>query len=39
MLWELRKGTRGRDDQLVFSGPLGARVDAKNLAARMLKAA
>ena len=39
MLWEHRKATRGRDDDLVFRGPLGARVDPKNLAPRMLKPA
>jgi Phage integrase family len=39
MLWEHRKATRGRDNDLLFTGPLGARVDAKNLAARMLKPA
>lgn len=39
MLWEHRKQSKGRDDGLIFTGPLGARVDAKNLAARMLKPA
>ena len=40
LLWEHRKATRtAHDDDLVFVGPLGARVDAGNLAARVLKPA
>ena len=38
-LWERREATRRRDDDLVFTGRLGARVNAKNLAARMLRPA
>jgi integrase len=39
LLWEHRKTTRAHDDALMFVGPLGARLDAGNLAERMLKPA
>lgn len=39
MLWDLRKRSRARDDDLVFTGPQGARVLARNLAPRVLRPA
>ncbi len=39
MLWEHRKATGAKDGELMFVGKQGARVDAKNLAARTLKVA
>ena len=39
ILWELRKGTRAGDDELVFTADRGGRIDQKNLAARVLKPA
>jgi integrase len=38
-LWQLRKDTRGRDGDLVFTAAEGGRIDASNLMSRVLKKA